>query len=225
MEGDPKAPTDFSTALEQYSAFCSQLFAQEESGSFPDYLFDRVLQDENIFTLSCARGQFDSLPSLLKQAAAYDLDACWQLSRLQPGEVKELLAQTFPAQKELIGALAEFCPEHCRYQPLERWGEHLASFADHHAKNGVGVYCKYYAFALEEGKIVPVKQFHAAPLSALKKYEAQKQKLLDNTLSFLHGQHAHHVLLYGDPGYWEIHFGAGPAPRLPSDGSADDSDF
>lgn len=195
-----KPQPDFSTALEQYSAFCSQLFAQEESGSFPDYLFDRVLQDENIFTLSCARGQFDSLPSLLKQAAAYDLDACWQLSRLQPGEVKELLSQTFPAQKELFGALAEFCPEHCRYQPLERWGEHLASFADHHAKNGVGVYCKYYAFALEEGKIVPVKQFHAAPLSALKKYEAQKQKLLDNTLSFLHGQHAHHVLLYGDRG-------------------------
>ena len=79
-----KPQPDFSAALEQYSRFCSQLFAQEESGSFPDYLFDRVLQDENIFTLSCARGQFDSLPSLLKQAAAYDLDACWQLSRLSP---------------------------------------------------------------------------------------------------------------------------------------------
>ena len=191
---------NFSAALEQYSRFCSALFAHEQSGSFPDYLFDRVLQDENIFTLACARGQFDTLPPLLKQAAAYDLDACWRLSRLQASQVKKLLIQAFPAQQELIQSLAEFCPEHCRYQLLDRWGEHLATFADHHAKNGVGVYCKYYAFALEDGKIVPVKQFHAAPLSALKKYETQKQKLLDNTLSFLHGQPAHHVLLYGDRG-------------------------
>ncbi len=200
MAQTQKPNPDFSAALEQYSRFCSALFAHEQSGSFPDYLFDRVLQDENIFTLACARGQFGTLPSLLKQAAAYDLDACWRLSRLQPSQVKELLIQAFPAQQELIQSLAEFCPEHCRYQPLDQWGEHLATFADHHAKNGVGVYCKYYAFALEDGKIVPVKQFHAAPLSALKKYETQKQKLLDNTLSFLHGQHAHHVLLYGDRG-------------------------
>lgn len=195
-----KPDPDFSAALEQYSRFCSALFEQEESGSFPDYLFDRVLQDENIFTLSCARGQFDQLPELLKQAAAYDLDACWRLSRLEPGTVKEELLRAFPRQQELIRSLAEFSPRHCRYQPLDRWGEHLASFADHHAKNGVGVYCKYYAFSLEEGKILPVKQFHAAPLSALKKYETQKKKLLDNTLSFLNGQPAHHVLLYGDRG-------------------------
>ncbi len=45
-----------------------------------------------------------------------------------------------------------------------------------------------------------LRHFEPFRLNSLKKYELQKQKVIDNTLSFLHGKPANNVLLYGDRG-------------------------
>ena len=123
------------------------------------------------------------------------------LSRVTAPEMKQSMLKRFPQQEELIASLGEFDSQSRVYCDFAPWGDHLEQVAAFHADNGIGMYSKYYAFYLsDKQKVVPVKNFAPFRLSSLKKYELQKKKITDNTLSFLHGKPANNVLLYGDRG-------------------------
>ncbi len=66
---------------------------------------------------------------------------------------------------------------------------------------GVGKLGLHKAFRIEEGGvIVPVTNITHVKLEDLVGYEIQKQKLVDNTTSFLQGKKANNCLLFGDAG-------------------------
>ncbi len=70
---------------------------------------------------------------------------------------------------------------------------------------GVGEFGLHKAFRLEEGehnkyKLQPIDYTSTMQLSDLIGYEAQKKKLLDNTIDFIQGRKANNVLLFGDAG-------------------------
>lgn len=67
-------------------------------------------------------------------------------------------------------------------------------------KYGTSLFASYKAFRYENGCLVPVKRFDEVKLSHLKNYDAQRQKVIDNTLCFIRGQRYSNVLLYGDRG-------------------------
>lgn len=195
-------PANFHKIAKHYSKICTLLYESEHFGSLPDYLFDKILCDENTFTVMCAQNRFNRLTRSLKNAATFDLNVFYFLSLITSKEIKEALIELFPEKVDLIKLFADYSNEKKRYRMHEqKWGDDLFQLGDYHRRNGVSVFTKYYAFFMDEHKkIVPVKQFEPFRLNSLKKYDLQKQRVIDNTLSFLNSSPANNVLLYGDRG-------------------------
>lgn len=65
---------------------------------------------------------------------------------------------------------------------------------------GFGLYRKYHAFKVKEGKIIPIIHPDHQSLDSLYGYERERGKILANTEAFAAGLPASNVLLYGDAG-------------------------
>ncbi|MBS7174674.1 ATP-binding protein [Massiliimalia timonensis] len=195
-------PADFDKISRHYSKICTILYESEFSGSLPDYLFDKILCDENVYSVMCAQNKYNRLTRALKKAAEFDLNVFYLLSLITSKEIKQAITDLFPEKAEMVKLFAEYSNEKKRYRSHEKkWGDDLAPLGDYHRRNGTSVFTKYYAFFMDDHKeIVPVKHFEPFRLNSLKKYELQKRQVIENTLSFLNGKPANNVLLYGDRG-------------------------
>lgn len=83
--------------------------------------------------------------------------------------------------------------------------EVYACVTDFYARYGVGKFGLNKAFRITDSPdsdelLVPITETLPVVLSDLVGYEIQKQKLVENTESFLAGREANNVLLYGDAG-------------------------
>ena len=187
-------------AIRRYNKLCSKLYCCEFCGNLADYLTDRILCDENIFTRHAANRTLDQLPGVVRRAVNRDLAVLQELAHLPSSAVKQDLLKHFPEAEEEIRRL----PDYLHETTVERFPKNLANaavIAAYHQKHGLGQFAKYYAFYLsDQQEIIPVKTPQAFPLEGLKKYELQKRKVIDNTRSFLQGKPANNVLLYGDRG-------------------------
>ena len=65
---------------------------------------------------------------------------------------------------------------------------------------GYGMFARYHVFALEDGRLVPVRYPDPQRLSELPGYEQEREKVIANTRALLEGRPANNVLLYGDAG-------------------------
>lgn len=192
---------DFNKIASCYSGVCGILFDSEVTGSLPDYLFDQILCDENVYTVMCAKNQYARIPLAVKKAAEFDLNVFYLLSLITSKELKEAIASRFPEKAEIVRLFADYSNDMKRFKANQKWGSDLTNIGEFHRHNGISVFTKYYAFYLDDQKqILPVKRFEPFNLDSLKKYEFQKQKVIDNTLSFLRRKPANNVLLYGDRG-------------------------
>ena len=197
-----RQPADFLEVTGHYSRICTLLFESDYAGSLPDYLFDRILCDENVYSLACAKDRQGRLTHALKKAAAFDLNVFYLLSLVTSKEIKEAMTALFPDKADLIRLFADYSNDRRRFRThTQKWGDDLMPLGDYHRRNGVSLLTKYYAFFMDENKeIVPALHVESVRLNSLKKYELQKQRVVENTLSFLKGKPANNVLLYGDRG-------------------------
>ena len=162
------------------AAFEAALFAR--GTNWPDALLEAVLEDENL-CLKVAAGQ-DAGP-VLEKAMDDELDFLQALGRAPLDEV-------FP------GAAA-FLP---RWQVTPDADYHAAYAARRAAmgQKGYGMFARHHVFALEEGRLVPVRYPDPQRLSELPGYEQEREKVIANTRALLAGMPANNVLLYGDAG-------------------------
>lgn len=200
LQGLTSTSPDFHKVAADYSKICTILYQSEYKGSLPDYLFDKILRDENMYTVFCAKSQYHLIPTVVKKAAEFDLNVFYLVSLITSGELKQAAKDLFPDKAEIIGLFAEYLSESKAYQSFDKWGDNLTRIAEFHRRNGVGAFSKYVAFYFASPKLVPVKNFEPVRLTDLKKYEVQKKQVTDNTLSFLNKKPANNVLLYGDRG-------------------------
>lgn len=162
------------------AAFEAALFAR--GTNWTDALLEAVLEDENL-CLKVAAGQ-DAGP-VLEKAMDDELDFLQALGRAPLDEV-------FP------GAAA-FLP---RWQVTPDADYHAAYAARRAAmgQKGYGMFARHHVFALEEGRLVPVRYPDPQRLSELPGYEQEREKVIANTRALLAGMPANNVLLYGDAG-------------------------
>ena len=162
------------------AAFEAALFAR--GTNWTDALLEAVLEDENL-CLKVAAGQ-DAGP-VLEKAMDDELDFLQTLGRAPLDEV-------FP------GAAA-FLP---RWQVTPDADYHAAYAARRAAmgQKGYGMFARHHVFALEEGRLVPVRYPDPQRLSELPGYEQEREKVIANTRALLEGRPANNVLLYGDAG-------------------------
>ncbi len=160
-----------------------------------------LIADPNVFSLACERRR--PVKDSLWEVALRDMDAYRSLFNIQLEDPvmadfrhDSPMAETPAARHvtELARAMSGAgSPE-----------EMLALLTAHYERHGAGILGMGQIFRVVErdGSIqfVPVENRRAVKLSDLVGYEAQKDLLLENTLSFLAGRHANNVLLYGDAG-------------------------
>lgn len=192
---------DFTKIASDYSGICAKLYQSEYPGNLPDYLFDLILYDKNVFTTLCAHEKFMHMPEAIKQAAKYDLHAFYMLAGITSADLKEAITALFPEKADIVAQFPNYTSTPEAFAQFRHWGDNLREMADFHFRNGVSMFAKYYAFYFADGSTVtPVKRFEPVSLTSLKKYELQKRQIMDNTLSFIHKKPANNVLLYGDRG-------------------------
>ena len=178
------------------------------------YLTERIVNDENAFSLSCERRQMPD--NSLYEAALSDISI-----------LKEIADCDFKALAERTGIKQIACLSFFRTDPSRSvyyshtirdaiaslsdtmFGgaaaeEMLLSLARFYGEYGVGAPGLHKAFRVEKDasgvSIVPIRNIRHVRLSDLVGYEEAKRTLTENTEAFLAGRPANNCLLYGDAG-------------------------
>ncbi|MFI3313162.1 MAG: ATP-binding protein [Eubacteriales bacterium] len=168
--------------VEAIASFVAKLF--ESNTSWTGYLKDSVLENENFYARSRARGiSHPTLDNCLKQ----------ELSFLQ--EVSQVTLEDY-----LIGTTSD-------YSYLPQWDTEDADFITSYEKRlavagqkGYGIFAKYHVFTVEDCKLIPVRHPDPQRLDQLPGYENERSKIILNTQALLTGKPTNNVLLYGDAG-------------------------
>lgn len=168
--------------IDDYAVFASRLFF--ESDNLTDYVWDRVLTNENVYVRKCARHEQPG--PILEECLRNELKILEEASQLHGREIKKGIG--------FEGYLAE-------------WGNRRMDFVrdyrymiGHIPTLGYGPFLKHRMFSVADRQIIPVKSPDSIRLSDLKGYEAERQAVIDNTLALLNGRPAANALLYGDAG-------------------------
>lgn len=165
------------------------------AGSVREHISKSILTNENLFTKSACGGFADdkiietakSDLAMLEEIAGITADDI--ISHIENNEIKEIL-NTLPKFKSGQGV-----------SPLDTdWEDKIDDLIEYHKRNGYGKFAKHIAFTWRNGELCPVTSIDPITLNDLKNYEVQRQKVVDNTESFVTGHPANNVLLYGDRG-------------------------
>ena len=165
------------------------------AGSVREHISKSILTNENLFTRSACGGFADdkiietakSDLAMLEEIASITADDI--ISHIENEEIKEIL-NTLPKFKSGQAV-----------NPLNTdWEDKIDDLIEYHKRNGYGKFAKHIAFTWRNGALCPVTSIDPITLNDLKNYEVQRQKVVDNTESFVTGHPANNVLLYGDRG-------------------------
>lgn len=189
-------------ATEIYSHMFHLLCKSPFKGNLCDYIYDKVIYAENLFTLECSKGDFEKLPTYIVDAAKNDLSILYKVANITPDEIKEHIGEKFPKIHELIKYMPNFSNDATIFSEFSDWGVNFEHFVAHSVNHGYGFYSRYNFFYLDETgpTIKPVLNPDSICLENLKGYEAQRKTIVDNTMALLSGVKANNMLLYGQRG-------------------------
>ena len=120
-----------------------------------------------------------------------------------PRQAADWLERELALLEEALCATAELLSPNLPAWELD--GEPLAAVYQKMLRDapclGYGIFSQYHVFSVSpEGTLIPIEHPDPQQLSELYGYEAERQKLLQNTRALLQGLPANNVLLYGDAG-------------------------
>ncbi|MFI3115124.1 MAG: DUF815 domain-containing protein [Clostridia bacterium] len=189
-------------ASNAYSKMFKLLCTSEHIGNLYDYIYDKVIYAENLFTLECAKGNFKNLPEHIVEASKNDLAILYKIAKLTSEQLIDYLIENYTDIKEISSLMPKFSNTPKNSDDFGDWGENLSHFVEHNEKNGYGLYSRYIFFYLDENgpTIKPVLNPDNISLDNLKCFEAQRKTIVDNTLSLINGSKINNVLLYGHRG-------------------------
>lgn len=178
--------------------FFSLLCERNCVDNFAGYLTEAALYDDNAFSRAAASGKEKQLSARMINAIRRDLSVIRRISLLSPDKILDDYLY-----RDELGAVAHNLPRWEAGQPIREFLHEdsiIDTLADFYRQNGCGMFARYRAFIWRDGRIEPVPYPDTIELSSLKSYELQRQAVVDNTLSFLHGTEGNNCLLYGDRG-------------------------
>jgi hypothetical protein len=173
--------SEIGTQQENYSLLLSELFKSNAECNLSSYISEKILADENAFSVTCAKG---SVPSqYLKKAYLSDLDIIF--SFIENVDDRQLFGKGNPSSP------------FDNLKDSEKTFKKLFTF---YKKNGYGKFIKFKAFTYNGGQLVPIENTSSIELEELKNYEYEKKLIGDNIYNFISSLPFSHMLLYGDRG-------------------------
>lgn len=170
--------------ISAYGAFTSVLFEQEVD--LPKALLKLVLNDENRFLISAAKGE--ACPAPVSLAVQKELEFFTDLASFSSKNAKEALPEE----------IAAFLPD-WENTPLDFYTSYAERITDA-PKKGYGVFANYHVFSFGADGLQPVKHPDPQSLSQLSGYEREVGIVMRNTQALLNDGTPSNLLLYGDAG-------------------------
>ena len=186
---------DEEEAVALQSAFFKLL---SKTDSLKGHISRLILTNDNIFTKAACAGSLGELPISVINAVKSDLAKLEEISSVTARDILECVEDD--DVKQILLTLPGWEVGKALPPLDKRWEKQLEALAEYHKANGYGIYAQHIAFTWRDEELCPVSVTDPISLDDLKNYEFQRQKVIDNTESFLAGHPANNVLLYGDRG-------------------------
>lgn len=181
--------------LKKQSVFFNNVSAHT---SLKSYISRLILTNDNTFTKAAARGKADELSDFVINGVRSDLMKLEAIANVTPDDI--LSDVTNDDLKSILSTMPGWENGSAAAPFTENWEMQIDELAKFHRINGYGMFAKYIAFAWRDHKLYPISATDTIRLTDLKNYEIQRQQVVDNTESFVHGYPSNNVLLYGDRG-------------------------
>ena len=160
---------------ETFYDFLNCLYEENAQDDFSAYVADKILYDQNAFSVACAKNE--EISPFLAQAFIRDL--------------KEICEAVNTADTKGAFALGN---------QLKERDYSVKNLKKFYKQYGYGDFVRYRAFTFENGGLRPVKSPSPIRLSDLKNYEDEKKIVAQNIEHFLEGLPYSNMLLYGERG-------------------------
>ena len=184
--------------LQAYGEFYSLIAERNCSDNLAYSMTEAALFDENCFTRVAAGGKYDTLPTEVLKAVKRDCEAILQAANLSSEEVLHAYKH-YDIIKDIVPTLPKWESGDCA-DSFKMFDGSLKKIAKYYEENGCGIFARYKAFVWRDGDIQPILNHDKIELSSFIGYEKQRQKVIDNTKSFIDGKSCNNCLLYGDMG-------------------------
>lgn len=190
-----KEPDEF---LNAYGDFYSLISERGCSDKLAYSMTEAALFDENCFTKAAAAGKYDSLPENVLKAVKRDCEAILMASSLTSDEVLESY-KYYDEIKDVADSLPKWQSGECATS-FKMFDGSLKNVAQYYRENGCGIFARYKAFIWRDGDIQPVLHPDRIDMESFTGYEIQRDRVVNNTRSFIEGKSCNNCLLYGDKG-------------------------
>ncbi|KNF07033.1 hypothetical protein CLPU_30c00030 [Gottschalkia purinilytica] len=219
-----KGEIELSNFINIYNDFFFELNCNSIS-SLKDYIIDRIIFDENPYSLKIGTMESTQMIKLMEEAVANDLDNLQLVSEFTPTIIKSCVIKHFEEKQfeiKIIEKLSEWqiydeknnedtsCTNYLKqikhiFNKSKKWSECVHDLGEFYEKHGCGLFARYRAFIWERssnsaGYLRGIDSPDPIALSDLIGYESQRLTIIENTLQFLNSFPANNMLLYGSRG-------------------------
>ena len=170
-------------SLNSYVSLCRTLLLNGQSLS--GYVHDTLISSEQPLVQKYVKTKD---PNILA-AIEHDISRIKEICSIPASQIKKALSE---ANGNDLSELPEYS--------LGEFSYTAEYFIEQCRENGSGIFANNKAFRLSDNTIIPIDKPDPIRLTDLKRYEAQRGQIIDNTLCFINNKPANNVLLYGDRG-------------------------
>lgn len=181
--------------LSKQSAFFNKASAHK---SLKSYISKLILTNDNVFTKAAAAGTVSELSPAVISGVKSDLMKLEAIACVTPDDI--LSGVQNEDIKSILATMPVWENGTARAPLADGWSNQLDALIGFHKKHGYGLFAKYIAFTWRNHSLFPISSTDPITIHDLKNYELQRQKVIDNTESFVNGYPSNNVLLYGDRG-------------------------
>jgi predicted AAA+ superfamily ATPase len=186
--------------------------------AWQNHLLNRILRDENPFSLKAERASLDETGPVVRQAVERDLSALQTLYHFDGRHLRDAVLRRNPDLESLpplegfrtLRSAPVTTPDRrdaeikASFAAEQRWPALLPALAGYIRQRGLGIFQDFRAFRWEnrsgEGKLAGIAEPDPIRLDELIGDGGERRLLIQNTEHFVAGFPANNVLLYGDRG-------------------------
>lgn len=210
---------EISTIINTYNDFYYCLTSCNSTNTFKSYIINCILFDNNVFSKDAEIKDFNSIHNCIKSAVDNDLLCLQRIALLSAENIKSYLKETNLQWDFEINAIMslptwdfeDYTSSNSQinnifeeFNTSEDWSLCTKNLADFYKENGTGIFAKYKGFVWEKqdkvGRLKGIQVPDPIRISDLIQYDSERKIVVENTISFLKGNSANNVLLYGDRG-------------------------
>ena len=201
--------------ISEYNEFYHTLMEKGKGCSLKNYIIVKILFQDNPYARLVQENQHIELTNPIRLAAIEDLGSLYEIASIRAEHIKKavkIIETEIPIVVSKIKNLPQWEENKILDLPKEyegiikklqnsrAWGECIDDLASFHRKNGSGMWAEFKGFIWEGYELQGVISLDPIKMDNLIGYEIERQKVIDNTLTFLQGYPANNMLLYGGRG-------------------------